>query len=154
MSCSHGRGHTLKSLIQFSVDEWSCVPSLLLTWGQTMVEGDSFKLWQPPSKDTMYVLLHSVPPALWQAPSDPCLPWRLLDTHWQVRVRPLWGHCSFLLGPGVHKVLFVSAKSLFPQSCVCSAGSMVWLMVTSSKRAYAMPRSTALRAPAPAAGRC
>ena len=49
--------------------------------------------------------------------SDPCLPWRLLDTHWQVRVRPLCGHCSFLLGPGVHKVLFVSAKSLFPSPC-------------------------------------
>ena len=28
-----------KSLIQFSVDGWSCVLSLLLTWGQTMVEG-------------------------------------------------------------------------------------------------------------------
>ena len=27
-----------KSLIQFSVDELSCVPSLLFTWGQTMVE--------------------------------------------------------------------------------------------------------------------
>ena len=26
----------------------------------------------------------------------------------------LWGHCSFLLGPGVHKVLFVPSKSLFP----------------------------------------
>ena len=26
-----------KSLIQFSVDEWSCVPSLLFTWGHTMV---------------------------------------------------------------------------------------------------------------------
>ena len=25
-----------KSLIQFSVDGWSCVPSLLFTWGQTM----------------------------------------------------------------------------------------------------------------------
>ena len=25
------------SLIQFSVDGWSCVPSLLFTWGQTMV---------------------------------------------------------------------------------------------------------------------
>ena len=25
-----------KSLILFSVDEWSCVPSLLFTWGQTM----------------------------------------------------------------------------------------------------------------------
>ena len=27
-----------KSLIQFSLDRWSCVPSLLFTWGQTMVE--------------------------------------------------------------------------------------------------------------------
>ena len=26
-----------KSLIQFSVDGWGCVPSLLFTWGQTMV---------------------------------------------------------------------------------------------------------------------
>ena len=27
-----------KSLIQFSVDGWSCVPSLLFTWDQTIVE--------------------------------------------------------------------------------------------------------------------
>ena len=27
-----------KSLIKFSVDGWSCVPSLLFTWGQTMVD--------------------------------------------------------------------------------------------------------------------
>ena len=27
-----------KSLIQFSVDGWICVPSLLFTWGQTVVE--------------------------------------------------------------------------------------------------------------------
>ena len=27
-----------KSLIQFSADGWSCVPSLLFTWGQIMVE--------------------------------------------------------------------------------------------------------------------
>ena len=27
-----------KCLIQFSVDGWSCVPSLLFIWGQTMVE--------------------------------------------------------------------------------------------------------------------
>ena len=53
----------------------------------------------------------------------------------------LWGHCSFLLGPSGHKVLFAPSKSLFPQSCVSSGGSMVGLMVTSSKRAYATPRS-------------
>ena len=33
-----GRAMISKSLIQFSVDEWGCVPSLLFTWGQTMVE--------------------------------------------------------------------------------------------------------------------
>ena len=35
-SCSDGQGHA--SLIQFSVDECSCVHPLLFTWGQTMVE--------------------------------------------------------------------------------------------------------------------
>ena len=33
-----GRTMLSKSLIQFSVEGWSCVPSLLFTWGQTMVE--------------------------------------------------------------------------------------------------------------------
>ena len=33
-----GRVLLSKSLIQFSIDGWSCVPSLLFTWGQTMVE--------------------------------------------------------------------------------------------------------------------
>ena len=63
---------------------------------------------------TMYTLLHSVVRTLQQATSDPHLRWRLLDTHGQVWVSLLWGHCSFLLGPGVHKVLFVPCKSLFP----------------------------------------
>ena len=43
----------------------------------------------------------------------------------------------------MHKFLFVPSKSLFPQSCVSSSGSMVGLMVTSSKRAYAIPRTAA-----------
>ena len=63
-------------------------------------------------------------------------------------------NCSFLLGPGAHMVLFVPSKCLFPQSCISSSGSMVVLMVTSSKRAYVIPRSTAPRAPTPAAGHC
>ena len=33
-----GRDMLSKSSIQFSVDGWSCVPSLLFTWSQTMVE--------------------------------------------------------------------------------------------------------------------
>ena len=58
------------------------------------------------------------------------------------------------LDPDVHKFLFVPSKSLFPQSCVSSGGSMVGLMATSSKRAYAILKSAAPRAPAPAAVHC
>ena len=88
------------------------------------------------------------------ATADPRLHWRLLDTHGQVWVSLFWGHFSFLLGPGVHKVLFVPSKGLFPQSCVSSGGFMVGLMATSSKRTYAIPRSAVPRAPAPVASHC
>ena len=37
-SCSMGGVMLSKSLIHFSVDGWSCVPSLLFTWDQTKVE--------------------------------------------------------------------------------------------------------------------
>ena len=93
-------------------------------------------------------------PTLQQATADPHLQQSLLDTHRQVWVSLLWCHCSFLLGPGAHKILFVPSKSLFHQSCVISGGSMVGLMATSSKMAYAIPRSTSLRDPAPVTGHC
>ena len=38
----------------------------------------------------------------------------LLDTLGQVWISLLLGDCSFLLGPGAHRVLFVPPKSLFP----------------------------------------
>ena len=62
----------------------------------------------------------------WQVSVDPCLCPRLLDTHRQVWLSLLWGHCSFLLGPGAHKVLFVPSKSLFPQSCGSSVIKSHW----------------------------
>ena len=85
-----------------------------------------------------------------------CRPTPPLETlgHGQICVSLLWGHCSFLLGPGMHKVLFVPSQSLFPQPCVSSGSSMVGLMVPSSKRAYAIPRSAAPRSPAPVAVHC
>ena len=55
-------------------------------------------------------LLHSVPLTLQQATADPRLHQSLLDTHGQVWVSLLCGRCSFLLGPGVHKILFVPSK--------------------------------------------
>ena len=78
----------------------------------------------------------------------------LLDTHGQVWGSLLWGHRSFLPGPGAHKVFCVPSKSLIPQFWVSSGSSMVGLIATSSTRAYAIPRSAAPRAPAPAAGHC
>ena len=75
-------------------------------------------------------------------------------THRQVWVSLLWDHCSVLLGAGAHKVLFVPSKSLFPQFCVSSGSSRVGLIVTSSKRTYAIPRSAAPRAPVPAMVPC
>ena len=73
----------------------------------------------PPKKTNVYLLavtLHS----------DPLLCQRLLDIHRQVWFSLLWGHCSFLLGPGAHEVLFVPSKSLFPQSCVSSVIKSHW----------------------------
>ena len=59
----------------------------------------------------MQALLHSVNPTLQQATTNPCLCQRLLDTRGQVQVSHLWGHCSFLLGPGAHRI---PSKNLFP----------------------------------------
>ena len=59
----------------------------------------------------MHELLYSMPPTLQQVASNPHLCQRLLDTHGQVWVSLLWGHCSFLLGPGANKVLFVPSKT-------------------------------------------
>ena len=76
-----------------------------------------------------------MPLTLQQVTANLRLCWRPLDTHRQVWVSLFWGHCSFLLGVGVHKVLFVPSKSPFPQSCVSSGGSIVGLMATFSKSA-------------------
>ena len=62
----------------------------------------------------------------WQATVNPCLCWRLLDTHRHVWLSLLWGNCSFLLHSGAHKVLFVPSKCLFPQSCGISAVKSHW----------------------------
>ena len=107
-------------------------------------EVEVMKIMATSFKRSHAALWHSVPPTPQQTTVNPHLHQRLLDTHVQVWIRFLWGHCSFLLGPGAPKVLSVPSKSPFPQSCVSSGGSMVGMMVTFSKRAYAIPRSAAL----------
>ena len=58
----------------------------------------------------MHALLHPVALTLQQATTDPHLHQKSLGTHGQVWVSLLWGHCSFLLGPEAHKVLFEPSK--------------------------------------------
>ena len=63
---------------------------------------------------------------------------------------------SLLLSPGswCAQGLFVPSKSLFPQSCVSSGGSMVGLIAISTKRAYTISESAAPRAPVPVVVHC
>ena len=91
----------------------------------------------------MHVLLHSAPPALQQATTDPRLCWRLLDTPGKsgsvscgVIAAFSWDlvHIMFCLCP-----LYESIS----QSCVSSGSSKVGVMATSSKRAHAIPKSAA-----------
>ena len=76
------------------------------------------------------------------------VPWlhqRFLDTHGQLWVCPLWR--PFLLDPGEHRFCLCPPR-------VCSGGSVVWVMMTSSKRAYAITKFAVPKAPAPASGHC
>ena len=72
------------------------------------------KIMVTASKGPMHALPHSMSLILQQATTNPHLHQRLLDTHRLVWVSLVWGYCSFILGPCVHKVLFVPSKSLFP----------------------------------------
>ena len=85
---------------------------------------------------------------------QPMPPWETLGPSRASLAQPLMG--SLLLSPGSWCTQgFVYAfHETFPKSSVCSGGSVVGLMATSSKRAYATPRSTAPRAAAPAAVHC
>ena len=64
-----GQAMLRKSLIQFSLDGWSCVPSLLFAWGQTMVE--VMKIMATSFKRSMHALPRSVPPASHRQPTPP-----------------------------------------------------------------------------------
>ena len=129
-----------KSWIQFSVDGWGCVSSLLFVQkpnygGGNEDHGDLLQKVPCTHSCTQYPQPCSRPPVTHTSVRDS---WTLR----RVWVSLLWGHFSFLLGPGAHKILFVPFKSLFPQFFVSSGGSMLGLMAISSKRAYAIPKST------------
>ena len=109
-----------KSLIQLSVYGQDCVPSLLFglrrnCGGGNGGNGDLLQKDLGPHCCIQCPWPHSRPLSTHTSARD----W-LLDTHRQVWLSPLCGHCPFLLAPGMHKVLFVPSKNLFPQSCESS----------------------------------
>ena len=127
-----------KYLIPCSVDGWSCVPSLLFTWDQTMVQ-------EIKTMATSFKRSHACTAKL----SDP-------DTeagqHQPMPPLQTLGHSQASLGQSFVGSLLISPGSLcahssvcafqesISQSCVSSGSSMVGLMATSSKRAYAIPK--------------
>ena len=140
-----------KSLIQFSVDLWGCVPSPLfdLRPNYCVVSEDNGDLLQKvPCK-------HCCAPCP-QSRSRPPLTHASAGDSWTLTGKSGAVSClvtapfSWVL---VHKVLSTLQESI-SQSCVSSGSSVVGLMVTSSKRAYAIPQSAAPRAPVPVAVYC
>ena len=92
----------------------------------------------------MHTLLHSVPPVLQQATADP----HLHQRHSRANLgQSLMG--SLLLSPGswCAQGSVCALQAYVSQVQVSSASSVVGLMATSSKRAYAILRSVAHRAP-------
>ena len=60
----------------------------------------------------------ALPLTLQQATVNPCICYRLPNTHRQVWLSHFWRQwVLLLLGPGAQKALSVPCKSLFPQSC-------------------------------------
>ena len=113
-----------KSLIQLSANGCGCAPSMLVVWPGWPSPGVD-KLFGRATGDLQEDLCQHAPPTTAAASSpvltaghcQPHLHWRPSDAHRQVWLSLLWCPCSFPLGPGVHKILFVPSKSLcLPQS--------------------------------------
>ena len=108
------------------------------------------KIMGTSSKSPMHALLPLVPPTLWQA----------TRTHASAETP---GHSLASLGQSLVGSLLLSPGSWctqgsvcalqepISQTCVSSGSSVVGLMMTFSKRAYAITRSAAPRAPGPVA---
>ena len=100
------------SLIRFSVEGWGSVPSLLFdlrpNYGGDNADKDDLLLKAP----CTHCCAQCPNPAAghcWPMPppENPGQPQR-------VWLSLLWGPCSFLLGPGAHKVFFCPPRVCFP----------------------------------------
>ena len=107
-----------KALIQFLLLGGILFLPCCLIWGQSMVEVmkitvTSFEMSHA-GFHTRTAAPNSLNPAAghhWPTPL-PETPGHSLE----VWVSLLWGHCSFLVGPGAHKLLFVPPRVCFPSA--------------------------------------
>ena len=141
-----------KTLIQFSVDGRGYVPSLLFTWGLTMVEVMKIMVTSFKRSHACTATLPAPNPAAGHRRPTPLpeTPGHSLASLGQSLVG------SLLLSPGswCAQGSVCALQESVSQSCISSGCSMVGLIVTSPKRAYATLRSAAPRAPAPVAVQC
>ena len=147
-----GRAMLSKSLIQFSVDGEGCVRSLLFdlrpNYGGGNEDNGDFLQKVPCTHCCTQCLGHfSRPPPTHASTRDS---WTLTGKSGSISCE-VTAPFSWVL---VSTRFCLSPPRVYFQSCVSSGSSMAGLMVTSSKRAYAIPKSAALRAPAPAAVHC
>ena len=144
-----------KSLIQFSVDGWGCVPSLLFELRANSGGGNEYNDNLLQNALCMHCYTHCPQPCSRPLPTrasaGDC--WTLKGKSGSVSGEVI-APFSWVLLHTRFWVFFFPSENLFPQYCVSSGNSMVQLMVTSSKRAYATPRFAAPRAPAPGSGHC
>ena len=140
------------SLIQFSDDGWGCIPSLLFDLRPNYGGGN----------ENNGDLLQKVPcrhrctqcPQHCKATADPHLHQRFLTLTGKSELVSSGVTVHFFCVLVHTGSFFWTSKNLFPQSCTSSGGSVVGLVATFSKRAYAIPRSAAPGAPAPVAVLC
>ena len=146
-----GRAMLSKSLIQFPVDGWSCVSSLLFTWGQTMVEVMKITVTSFKRSHACTATLSAPNPASGHHRPTPPLK---TPRHSQASLGQSCGVTAPFSWVLVHIRFCLCPLRVYFQSFVSSGSSMVGLMATSSKRVYAIPRSAVPRAPVPVAAHC
>ena len=132
-----GRAMLPKSLIQLSVDWWSCVPSLLFTWDQTMVEVMKITMTSFKRSHACTATVPAPNPA-----AGHCQPMPLAETPRQPQASLLWDHCPFLLGPGTQGSVVGSQESR--KSRNSWSNKQIWPWSTEWSRAKAnrvLPRA-------------
>ena len=140
-----------KSLVQFSIDGWSCVPSLLFTWGQTMVEVTKTMATSFKRSPAFTAALSAPRPAAGHHQPTP-----LLETpgHSQASLgQPFVG--SLLLSPGSRCTIFCLCPPRVYFPVLCKFWQLYFgINCDLLQQGLAIAKSAAPRAPVPVAVHC